>query len=87
MISTLQQLQTVSDEKDAADLLVFQRDEENCTITAENTVYFLLYGQDFKLTNFLQNLKQELQDAGKAWTELESAKKKDEEKIKVDCLI
>ena len=86
MSSTLQRLQAVSDEKDAADLLVFQRDEENCTITAENMVYFLC-GQDFKLINFLQNLKQELQDAGKAWTDLEGAKKKDEEKIKVDYLI
>ena len=87
MISTLQQLQIVSDEKDAADLLVFQRDEENSTIIAENTVYFLLCGQDFKLINFLQNLKQELQDAGKAWTELESAKKKDEQEIKVHLII
>ena len=87
MSSTLQQLQIVSDEKDEADFLGFQRDEENCTITAENMVYFLLFGQDFKLTNFLQKLKQELQDAGKAWTDLESAKKKDELEIKVHLII
>ena len=57
------------------------------TITAENMVYFLLFGQDFKLTNFLQKLKQELRDAGKAWTDLESAKKKDELEIKVHLII
>ena len=50
-------------------------------------VYFFLYGQDFKLTYFLQKLKQELQDAGKAWTDLESAKKKDELEIKVHLII
>ena len=68
-------------------MLAFQRDEENCTVTAENMVCFLLYGQDFKLINFLQKLKQELQGAGKAWTNLESAKKKVEQEIKVHLTI
>ena len=48
---------------------------------------FFLYRKDFKLTNFLQKLKQELQDAGKAWTDLENAKKKDEQEIKVHLII